>query len=154
MTQSFQINMGEEDGLTRNAPVICNAGLIGVVTELSPHYATVTTILSPELSVGAVVLETCDSGIIEGDLKYAADGNAKMIYLDENSSVKEHNLVITAGTTGLFPYGLQIGNVVETGIESTSLTKYAVVRPVVDFSDLETVTVLLDFAGKGESFGE
>lgn len=154
MTHSFQIDRGSEDGLTQNAPVICSHGLIGVITALSPHYATVTTILSPELSVGAVVLETGDSGIIEGDLKYAADGNTKMIYLDESSTVKEHNLVVTAGTTGLFPYGLQIGNVVKTGIESSSLAQYAVVRPVVDLTELESVSVLLDFAGKGESFGE
>ncbi|MBR3267676.1 MAG: rod shape-determining protein MreC [Oscillospiraceae bacterium] len=159
LTSEFQLNMGEADGLTLNAPVVCSAGtgsvnLIGVVTKLSPHYATVTTILSPELSVGAVVLETGDTGIAEGDLKYAADGNTKMIYLDENSSVEAHNLVITAGTTGLFPYGLTIGNVTETGMESTSLAKYAVIRPVIDFSELKTVSVLLDFAGKGESFGE
>ncbi len=154
MTGSFQIDMGEEDGITLNAPVICSAGLVGVVTELSPHYATVTTILSPELSVGAVVLETGDSGIIEGDLKYAADGRTKMIYLDEDSTVKPHDLVITAGTTGLFPYGWPIGNVTETGIESTSLAQYAVVEPTVDLSELDTVTVLLDFKGKGESFGE
>ncbi|MBR6107668.1 MAG: rod shape-determining protein MreC [Oscillospiraceae bacterium] len=154
MTGSFQINMGEEDGITLNAPVICSAGLVGVITELSPHYATVTTVLSPELSVGAVVLETGDSGIIEGDLKYAADGRTKMIYLDEDSTVKAHDLVITAGTTGLFPYGLVIGNVTETGIESTSLAQYAVVQPAVELSELDTVTVLLDFKGKGESFGE
>lgn len=154
MTGSFQIDMGEEDGITLNAPVICSAGLVGVVTELSPHYATVTTILSPELSVGAVVLETGDSGIIEGDLKYAADGRTKMIYLDEDSTVKPHDLVITAGTTGLFPYGWPIGNVTETGIESTSLAQYAVVEPTVELSELDTVTVLLDFKGKGESFGE
>jgi len=154
LSGSFQIDMGEEDGLTLNAPVICSAGLVGVVTELSPHYATVTTILSPKLSVGAVVLETGDSGIVEGDFKYAADDCAKMIYLDEDSTVKEHDLVITAGTTGLFPYGLPIGNVTETGIESTSLARYAVIKPTVELSELDTVTVLLDFKGKGETVGE
>ncbi len=154
LTGGFQIDMGEEDGLTLNAPVICSAGLVGVITELSPHYATVTTILSPELSVGAVVLETGDSGIIEGDLKYAADGQVKMIYLDEDSTVKPHDLVITAGTSGLFPYGLPIGNVTETGIETTSLAQYAVVQPTAALSELDTVTVLLDFKGKGESVGE
>ena len=154
LTGGFQIDMGEADGITLNAPVICSAGLIGVVTELSPHYATVTTILSPELSVGAVVLETGDGGIVEGDLKNAADGKTKMIYLDVNRTVKPHNLVITAGTTGLFPYGLPIGNVTETGIESTSLAQYAVIQPTVNLSELDTVTVLLDFKGKGESIGE
>lgn len=151
-TGGFLIDQGEEDGILLNAPVICSQGLIGVVTELGAHSASVTTILSPELSIGAVVLETGDSGIAEGDLRDAAEGHTKLIYLDENSTVKEGDLVMTAGTTGLFPYGLPIGNVVEAGIEDTGLTRFAIVAPSVDFSTLKSVTVLLDFKGKGESF--
>ena len=151
---SFIIDRGEEDGITLNAPVICSQGLIGVITELSWHYATVTTILSPELSVGAEVLEAGENGIIEGTVRYAADGNTKLMYLDTDTQVKEMNLVVTASTTGLFPYGLPIGNVLAVGIEDSGLAKYAVIAPSVDLASLETVTVLLDFEGKGESFDE
>lgn len=151
LSDGFLINIGEDDGVLLNAPVICNEGLVGVVTQISPHYATVTTILSEEISVGAMVLETGDSGIIEGHLRYAADDCTKMIYLDENNAIQQGDLVMTAGTTGLFPYGLPIGNVTETGMEETGLTAYAVVKPAVDFSVLDSVTVLLDFEGKGET---
>lgn len=154
MTAGFRIDQGEEDGITLNAPVICSHGLIGVVTELSAHAASVTTILSPELSVGAVVLETGDSGIVEGDLRDTANGNTRMMYLDEHSTVKSGSLVMTAGTTGLFPYGLAIGNVLETGMEESGLAQYAIIRPAVSLEDLDSVSVLLDFDGKGESFGE
>ncbi len=150
LSDGFLINLGTEDGLTLNAPVICSKGLVGVITEVGSHYATVTTILSDEISVGALVPESGDSGIIEGNLRFAADGETKLIYLDEKHSVTEGDLVITAGATGLFPYGLQIGNVTETGMEETGLTAYAAIRPSVDFSTLSSVTVLLDFEGKGE----
>ena len=70
------------------------------------------------------------------------------------ANAEEGDLIITAGTTGLFPYGLPVGNVTETGIEDTGLAKYAMLAPSVDFSSLEAVTVLLDFNGKGETFGE
>lgn len=151
LSDGFLINIGEEDGLFLNAPVICSEGLVGVITEVSPHYATVTTILSEEISVGALVLETGDSGIIEGNLRYAADDCTKMIYLDENNAIQQGDLVMTAGTTGLFPYGLPIGNVTDTRMEETGLTAYAVVKPTVDFSALDSVTVLLNFEGKGEA---
>lgn len=151
LSDGFLINIGADDGVLLNAPVICNEGLVGVITEVSPHYATVTTILSDELSVGALVLETGDNGIIEGNPRYAADGHTKMIYLDENNAIQQGDLVITTGTTGLFPYGLPIGNVAETGIEETGLTAYAVIAPSVDFSALDSVSVLLDFEGKGET---
>lgn len=151
---SFLIDMGEEDGIPLNAPVICSQGMIGMVTSLSAHSATVTTILSPELSVGAAVIEADESGIVEGNLKYAADGCTKLIYLDEHTEVKEHNLVVTSSNTGMVPYGIPIGNVTEVGLEDNGLASYAVVAPSVDLRNLETVTVLLDFSGKGEASDE
>lgn len=154
MTRTFMIDQGEDDGITLNSPVICADGLIGVVTELSAGYATVTTVLSPELSVGAVVLQTGDSGIVEGDLRYAGSDRIRMMYLDENSTAQEGDLVMTAGTTGLFPYGLPVGNITEVGIEDSGLARYAVLAPSVDLSALESVTVLLDFKGKGDTFGK
>ena len=150
----YLIDQGEDEGITLDAPVICSEGLIGVVTEVSAHYATVTTMLSPELSIGAVILQTGDSGIVEGDLRYAVNDRAKMMYIDEHSTAKEGDLIITAGTTGLFPYGLQVGSITETGLEESGLARYAILAPSVDFSALESVTVLLDFEGKGETFGE
>ena len=154
LARSFLIDQGEDEGITLDAPVICSEGLIGVVTEVSAHYATVTTMLSPELSIGAVILQTGDSGIVEGDLRYAVNDRAKMMYIDEHSTAKEGDLIITAGTTGLFPYGLQVGSITETGLEESGLARYAILAPSVDFSALESVTVLLDFEGKGETFGE
>lgn len=151
LSDGFLIHLGTEDGVALNAPVICSQGLVGIITEVSSHYATVTTILSDTVSVGALVPQSNDSGIIEGNLHLAADGNTKLIYLNEQHNVTLGDLVITAGETGLFPYGLQIGNVTEIGMEETGLTAYAVVKPSVDFSTLTSVTVLLDFEGKGES---
>ena len=154
MTRSFLIDQGSDDGITLNSPVICADGLIGVVTERNPSYATVTTVLSPELSIGAVVLQTGDSGIVEGDLRNAVSNQAKLMYLDKESTAEAGDLVMTAGTTGLFPYGLPIGNILELKLEDSGLTKYADIAPSVDFTALESVTVLLDFKGKGETFGE
>ncbi|MCQ2416439.1 MAG: rod shape-determining protein MreC [Oscillospiraceae bacterium] len=153
-TYSFQIDQGTEEGILLNAPVICADGLIGVVTEVGPHYSSVTTILSPELSVGAVILQTGDGGIVEGNLRNAAERCTRMMYLDKKSGVSLGNLVMTAGTTGLFPYGIPIGNITELGLEESGLSLYAVVSTSVDFSALESVTVLLDFDGKDASLNE
>lgn len=149
ITGGFFLNQGEADGLSLGAPVICSQGLVGVITEIAPHSAKAATILSSELSIGAVVLQSGDSGIIEGNLRNAAQGCTKMIYLSTENTVKEGDLVITSGTTGLFPRSLQIGTVKKIAIEETGLTSYADIIPAVDFDTLESVTVLLDFEGKG-----
>lgn len=154
LSGGFLIDQGSADGILLNSPVICSQGLIGVVTQVDEHFSTVTTILSPELSVGAIVLETGDSGIVEGTIKCAADQKTKMIYLDKDNTVHSGDLVMTAGTTGLFPYGIAIGNVTKTDMAETGLTGYAEIEPSVDFETLKSVTVLLDFEGKGVSFHE
>lgn len=151
LTGSFLIDQGEEDGILLGAPVISSEGLIGVISGLGSRTATVTTILSPELSVGAVVLEANENGIVEGTLKCAEENRTKLIYLDKSTAVKRGDLVITAGTTGTFPYGIAIGNVTETGTEENGLNDYAVIAPCVDLESLKAVTVLLDFDGRGVS---
>ena len=146
------IDRGREDGISVNDPVMTGEGLVGVITEVADSYATVRTVLSPDLSIGAVCNRTKDTGIVEGNLHYAADGKTKMIYMDKAMTMQQGDLVITAGSSGLFPRGCVIGNVVETGMEESGLSAYAVIQPAVNLERITSVVVLLDFNGKGADY--
>ncbi len=148
---SFVINRGSEDGISLNDPVITASGLCGVITELDQNCATVCTVLSSELSIGAISSNTLDTGIVEGTLRTAKNGLTKMIYLEEDHHLSEGDLILTSGTTGLFPQGCMIGTVVEIGMEESGLSAYALIQPAVDFESLTGVMVVLDFDGKGET---
>ncbi|MGN0591298.1 rod shape-determining protein MreC [Ruminococcus sp.] len=149
---AFVIDRGREDGISVNDPVMTGEGLVGVITEVADSYATVRTVLSPDLSIGAVCNRTKDTGIVEGNLHYAADGKTKMIYMDKAMTMQQGDLVITAGSSGLFPRGCVIGNVVETGMEESGLSAYAVIQPAVNLERITSVVVLLDFNGKGADY--
>ena len=133
---AFVIDRGREDGISVNDPVMTGEGLVGVITEVADTYATVRTILSPDLSIGAVCNRTKDTGIVEGNLRYAADGKTKMIYMDKTMTMQQGDLVITAGSSGLFPRGCA----------------YAVIQPAVNLERITSVVVILDFNGKGANY--
>ncbi|MDE5648884.1 MAG: rod shape-determining protein MreC, partial [Oscillospiraceae bacterium] len=63
---TFVIDRGSNDGIKLYDPVVTSEGLVGIITEVAKSYATVRTILSPDLSVGGLCVESRDTGIIEG----------------------------------------------------------------------------------------
>ncbi len=142
---TFVIDKGSNDGIKLYDPVVTSEGLVGVIEQVAGSYSTVRTILSPDLSIGGLCVESRDTGIIEGSLSYAADGKCKMIYLDKNHKIKSGDLIITSGNSGQFPQGYVIGNVTETGIEDSGLTSYAVIEPAVKPTDINSVMVILEF---------
>ncbi len=142
---TFTIDKGSNDGIKLYDPVVTSEGLVGVIVKVANSYSTVRTILSPDLSIGGLCIESRDTGIIEGSLKYAADGKCKMIYLDKNNKIKKGDLIITSGNSGQFPQGYVIGNVTETGIEESGLTAYAVIEPAVNPLKISNVMVITDF---------
>lgn len=150
---SFMIDKGSDDGISVGDPVVTAAGLVGAVTEISEKYCTVRTILSPELSVGIKVQKRGDTGILEGDSRYAADGLTQIIYLTKDSGIKSGDTIITTGTSGLFPAGYLVGTVVETGAADSGLSYYASVKPFADVRKLSSVMVVTSFEGKGEADG-
>lgn len=150
---SFMIDKGSEDGISLHDPVVTSAGLIGTVTEVSEKYCMVTTILSPELSVAVKALGKADSGVMEGNAKYAADGLSHIIYIEKNSSIKTGDTIITTGSSGMFPADYLVGTVKETGSSSSGISDYAVIEPFADIRKLTSVMVVTSFEGKGETNG-
>lgn len=148
--RGFTIDRGTEDGIAVNDPVMTGEGLVGVVVEAAAHYSTVRTVLSPDLSLGAVANRTEDTGIVEGTLKLAGDGMTRMIYIDKDYNMAKGDLIVTAGGSGLYPKGCIIGSVESIGMEESGLSAYAVVKPAIDFDRLTSVVVLLSFNGQGE----
>ncbi len=147
---TFVIDKGSNNGISLYDPVVTDEGLVGIIIETADTYSTVRTILSPDLSVGALCVESRDTGIVEGNINYAESGKCKMIYVDKSNKIRKGDLIITSGNSGQFPQGYIIGNVEETGIEESGLNAYAVIKPVVDVKEISSVIVITDFGEEGE----
>lgn len=150
--KGFTIDRGYADDIEPYSPVITPEGIVGIVIDVSQHSSTVRTLLSPDLSIAAICSSTnTDFGIIEGTVIAAENGMTKLTHLDKNHQIKKGDLMITSGSSGLFPKDHAIGIVTKTGIEANGLSAYAEIEPCADISRLRSVFVITDFDGKNDS---
>lgn len=145
---SFMIDKGSKDGISLYDPVVTSEGLVGIVTEVSETYSAVETILSPGVAIGAICRKTNDTGIVQGSVSGAVDGNCEMIYIDRNNSLQNGDIITTSGAGGRFPKDYLIGSIKEVRADDSGLSSYAVIEPFVNISDISQVMVITQFSGQ------
>ena len=151
---SFIIDKGTTDGVSVYDPVITDTGLVGIVTKASTTYSRVTTIFSPDVPVGAYCIRNDTTGIVECDAELASKGVCRMKYIEKDSDLKKGDIIVTSGNSGLFPKDRVIGIVEEIYIEESGLSKTAVIKPVADIKNIQSVFVITSFNGQGENYEE
>lgn len=139
----------QADGIEPYCPVATAEGLVGITIEVSEHVTTVRTILSPDLSI-AVKSKSCDddTGIIEGSVKSATENITNLIHLRADNTLRENDLLITDGSSGLFPKGYSVGKVKSVEMDSNGISACAEIEPCADIKSLDSVFVITDFTGK------
>ncbi len=144
----FTIDKGINDNIELHDPVFTSIGLVGVVTEVSDSYSVVTSILSPEVTVGAITAENDAVGIIENDVEYSINGCCLMSYINKNSKLELGEMVLTSGGS-VFPSDLMIGTIKEIYNDSNGLTIHAVIEPAENVFNVTDVFVITSFEGQG-----
>ncbi|MEG1996289.1 MAG: rod shape-determining protein MreC [Oscillospiraceae bacterium] len=146
---SFIIDKGSLNGVSPKDPIITDAGIVGIVSEVGAISSRVKTILSPEIEVSVMEMATKELGIVAGDLTLAQDGITKMSILSQETKIVKDNIIITAGSGGIFPKGVPIGTVKEVKTQSHGVTMLALITPVSDVKNLKTCYIVTDFLGQG-----
>ena len=142
-SSSFTISKGASSGIELGDPVITEYGvLVGQITELGANWATVSTLIDVDMSVGAFVGETGTSGMVVGEYSFMKRNEAKLTYMAEGAQIFVGDDVLTSGSGGAFPAGLVIGTLSAVKTESGGQLEYGVVTPSVDFSQ---VFIIKDF---------
>ena len=79
-----------------------------------------------------------------------ADGNLRLSYLTEDTSVVIGDTVETSGRGGVFHKGVMIGTVESVLPESNGISYYAVIRPFVDVDTISSVSIVTDYTDTTE----
>ncbi len=144
----FVINKGATDDISPNDPVITDAGLVGYITDVGTTTSKVATILSPDVTLGAIDNRTNDSGVISGRLELAKTGKTSFYNLSRSCNIAIGDYVVTSGE-GIFPSGILIGTIQSIGSDEYNTSIYAEVKPFNEIEKLREVMVITDFAGQG-----
>jgi rod shape-determining protein MreC len=136
------IDLGTDDGVRRDMPVVTHQGLVGRVTESSCCAAKVQLIIDPTSAVNARLQASRDEGVVVGQLA----GGLELQYLSQQAQVNPGDLVLTSGLAGTFPEGIPIGTVSAVQRLDYEVLQKAILTPGVDFARLEIVLVITNFA--------
>ena len=143
---TLTISKGTAHGVSQGDCVITETGaLVGVVREAGLNWSTVSTVLDPDISLGAQVFSTGEDGILEGDLTLMTEGKCRLSYLSVQSETEKGDQVLTSGMGGIYPSGLVIGTVERVDYLPSGAERYAVLAPAADLDRLEEVFVIKDF---------
>ena len=145
-SSSFTISKGELHGIALNDPVITEYGaLVGQVTELGANWATVSTLIDVDMSVGAYVGSNGSSGMVVGEYALMREKTAKLTFLADGAQIFAGDEVLTSGSGGAFPAGLVIGTLESVQSEAGGQIEYGVVKPQCDLDALVQVFIIKDF---------
>ncbi len=143
---SFTIDKGSNDGIEVDMNVISGSGLVGIVTDVGPNYAIVTSIINDTTNVGGMVTTTSDNLIVNGSLLQM---NENMVIEfsnlnDSDDEVMVGDPVVTSYVSDLYQQGILIGYINSLEKDSNNLTKSGTITPAVDFEHIEEVLVILN----------
>lgn len=133
------IDKGSDSGIKKGFVSITFLGLVGRVIEVSSSTSKIILLSDSTLCVSAIIQRSRQEGLVCGSL----GGSLIMKYLPKESDIRVNDTVVSSGLTEMYPKGLLIGTVTNIGEEFSGLSRYAVVKPAVDFSSLEEVLVII-----------
>ena len=140
---TFMINKGTADGVRIDNNVIAGKGLVGIVTEVGPHWATVRSIIDDSSNVSAMTVSTSDNCVVEGDLELIDEGKLSFHQLyDQDNKITAGERIVTSNISEKYVPGLFIGYVSEIDQDSNNLTKTGTLVTPVDFRHLREVFVI------------
>ncbi len=143
---TLTISKGSLHGVEEGDCVVTeNGALVGVVRESGTNWATVATLLDPDLAVGVRFFRTGDDGILQGDFSLMGENMTRVGFVSNEAELRPGDEVLTSGMGGRYPSGLTVGTVESFGFAPSGTEQYAVVKPKADLERLEEVFVIKEF---------
>jgi rod shape-determining protein MreC len=140
---TITINRGTSSGVAVNMPVVSATGIVGRVISVSPWSSQVMLVTDEKAGAGAVVGQLGQSGAL-GSVRGRPDlGLIEMRYVSGMEKVALGDYVLTTGQDGIYPPGLNVGEIVDLKNGTATQPHQILIRPGARLDRLEEVAVLL-----------
>ncbi|MEU2284647.1 rod shape-determining protein MreC [Streptomyces sp. NPDC013178] len=136
------IDVGADDGIKRDMTVLNGEGLVGRVTTVGPHTATVLLANDPDFTVGTRMEASDELGFASGQ----GDRPLRVELLNGKAEVKAGDRLVTFGSQADKPFvpGVPVGVVSRVDPSGGDLTRTLYVTPYVSFTKLDIVGVVVE----------
>ncbi|MBD5291676.1 rod shape-determining protein MreC [bacterium] len=137
------INRGTNDGVRPGMGVVDQNGIVGIVNVAGPHTARVISIINETQHFSVKLKDTPYVGSLSW--KGGDPGIAYMEEVPRHAQFHIGDTVVTSGFSTTFPYGINVGTVMNR-VRMTDDNFYILkIRLASDFKTLSTVRVITDF---------
>jgi rod shape-determining protein MreC len=140
---TITINRGSASGIALNMPVVTPGGIVGRVVAVSPVTAQVMLITDEKAAAGAIVGQLGSSGALGSVRGLGNSGLVEMRYVSGLQKVEPGDYVLTTGQDGIYPAGLNVGEVIEVKDGTATQPHQIYIRPSARLDQLTEVAVLL-----------
>ncbi len=139
---SLVLDKGSRQGVQVGNNVVSGNILVGIVTQVSDERSIMELTISPQVSITVINVEPVSKaeGLAQGDL----GTSIKVTRLLPGEKVDKDDIFVSSGKDGKFLPGLTVGRVSEVTFESAEPLKSAILSPIVDFSRLDKVFIILN----------
>ena len=151
-SRTVTIDAGTSSGIHADMTVLNNDGLVGRVIRADRGTATVLLIVDAESVVGGRLGSSMEVGFLRGRGHLGDRGRLDLDLVDSSVTPGKDDILVTWGSKNGAPYvsGVPIGRVQSIFSSPRELSKQAVIDPLVDFSSLDLVGVVVDADTKSD----
>jgi rod shape-determining protein MreC len=136
--RTMTIDKGTGDGLASDMAVLAPAGVVGRIIMPARRAAKVQLLIDRDAAAGAIVERSRAQGVVVG----TGTDRFRLDHVPGAADIQVGDRVVTSGIEGIYPKGVLLGQIQSIDRQSGEFTN-VVVDPAVQFSELETVLVVV-----------
>ena len=137
---SITLNVGKEDGIRINQPIIIPEGIIGKTIAVGKTNSIAQLITDVNFRISVRILPSGSVGV----LRYLNDDICEIREIQKNANIELGNIVFSSGFSSIYPPNLPVGTVIEIQDEISSFQKIVKVRISSKIGSLLNVFVIRD----------
>jgi rod shape-determining protein MreC len=144
--QQVTLDAGRADGVRPQETVVNSRGLVGQVTSVTAHTATVLLATAATSQVGVRLAPSGQLGFVAGPGKTpGGTGQFELQVLDGNAVLRPGQQLVTSASVNSKPFvaGVPVGVISRVQNRAGALTAKALVRPYVNFTELGVVGIVV-----------
>lgn len=139
--RSLIVTSGRLDGVREGMAAMTGEGLVGRVVEVGDWTSRILLITDLNSRIPIMITGSSDHAILAGDNSPLP----KLLYLPQDSTIRQGARVLTSGHGGIFPPNLPVGVIVKTDKRETRIA------PIASFGRINQIR-LIDFSLKAGAF--
>lgn len=139
MRSSVTIDVGENQGVRYNMPLVTDAGLAGRIVATAGEYAIGQLLLHKDFRASVVI----ERERVDCILAWEGGDYLLLKNVPRTAEIRIGDVIVTSGLSTIYPPGIKVGVIASVELHQGALFKEIRVLPAVDFSRLEEVFVVL-----------